>query len=411
MRFLLVLAVSLCASLPALSFGVGGTDSDSTAAPPVARDVDDPPVFGIMLNPLSLYSAVYGFGLEASASLYHVPVSGSRIRVSVWPSVRRQLAMLEIEAPDPVVSPLFVHGHILLSRNRAYRFYGVGPLSEEGDRTELDRDGLDAELGLGLQARGRRALAIPYVRYAGQEVKVDPVDLSGIPEQVGVTGASVDPARPVPGRGLAFGLKAELDGRDDPLAPRLGVVVQARVERYTSIADQGLSLSYDVFDGLVAGYLPMPFGHVLVGRGIFTTTSNRGDLALPFYHLPVLDWRLMPGYERNRFVGPDRLLLQAEYQAPVFPLGTFAELEAVVLVGVGNVYDDIGEQFRAAVEFGNDVARADGTVALRPSFGVGFKVGSFLHWIVGFSPEDVTPFGPLRFQFTYPFRAAAPALR
>lgn len=127
-----------------------------------------------------------------------------------------------------------------------------------------------------------------------------------------------------------------------------------------------------------APLLRLPVGwNVLSLRALTRRTEADGDLVVPFYLMPSLDGRLLPGYAWNRFFGNDLFVVTAEYAVPLFQLFDSAAMDELFSIGAGSVYDDIFEQFEGSIAVDDIRAAASNAYPLRPSVAVGFHLQSF----------------------------------
>lgn len=137
---------------------------------------------------------------------------------------------------------------------------------------------------------------------------------------------------------------------------------------------------------------PLAGNRSLTVRLMLDRSVHRAD-QVPYYFLPRLDTRLAPGWSRFRFYGNDRLVVGATYVHPIFEILKSHAYEALINVGLSQVYDDIAEDFSPRVAVAPDRASFRGAVPLEPTLGVGSRLVSrqtgeeLASVIVGFSAE------------------------
>jgi hypothetical protein len=210
------------------------------------------------------------------------------------------------------------------------------------------------------------------------------------------SGASAPgPAATVPDdaqTGLRAGLALRYDPHPPSHRPRRGLRLQAAWDRYVPL--DGADLRFDQVDLEARGVLPLYARHRLVARIGATLTTSRGDAPLPLYMQPTLSGTRVPGWPRAHAVGPDRLLGSLLYRFPLWGVGSSTMVEGHVGGHLAGLYDDLSDQFAAAISRAKRPAGPD--VPLRPSGSVGlrlsvpFRPRAAVDLAVGVSPEGVS---------------------
>jgi hypothetical protein len=162
-------------------------------------------------------------------------------------------------------------------------------------------------------------------------------------------------------------------------------------------------------------FVPMPwYRHVLGFRLAGFGTRADGGRTVPFYHLPVIDDRLVAGYGGYRLTGRDGLLASVEYRFPLFALLDIVGVDAAVHLHLGNTYDDLFRQFSPRVDFRRRVEVRGGRVPLRPALGIGGRLVAlpservYLDGMLGITPEG---FGLAGLTFVHDIRTYRRAIR
>lgn len=139
---------------------------------------------------------------------------------------------------------------------------------------------------------------------------------------------------------------------------------------------------------------PLAGNRSLTVRLMLDRSVHRGE-QVPYYFLPRLDTRLAPGWNRFRFYGNDRLVLGATYVHPIFEILKSHAFEAVINLGLSQVYEDIANDFSPRVAVAPDRASFRGNVPLEPTLGLGSRLVSrqsgeeLASVIIGFSAEGI----------------------
>ena len=331
--------------------------------------------------PSPIWGRTAGFAAGVGYEIENLMLPGSRLLATAKPGQFLGRYTLTYFAADPFKAPVYGLANVYYETTGHQWYYGVGPASARGAQMIIEKHMVEAEVRLGLQPLNRRVFVQPVVKYLRHDVdgfkaydtgatsKLSPESLSNLLSSAGMLPNSTDFYE-----GFGYGLAAGIDLRDNPIRTGKGLLVQGFANRY----DFGgvPEPAYDQYG--VSAYAYVPVGtNTLALRVNTQLTSNRGEGDIPFFLLPSLHGRMLPGYSWDRFFGMDLLAVNLEYIVPLFDLYRWVAMDALVSVGAANVYDDISEQFEPSVSFDKRLEPNQETYPLRPSAAVGFQVESF----------------------------------
>ena len=330
------------------------------------------------LAPSALYSSNLGIGFGAGVAVDNVGWRGTELGADVRVQHRALGAGATFATADPYAARVF--GLVSASATTTSRrlFFGVGPFS--GARAlALPHNEVDAEIRAGVYPLGSTALLVqPGVRFLldrSGEVRGDsPASLGQLDA---ASRAAVEPVIGETRTGLSAGVDLTADFRDWPAYPRSGVVVSAEARRFFGLDARALRFTRTAVQS--TAYTPI-YGRTVLFGSVVGVVTRQGDAdgdgaadPIPYYYLPTLDERAAVAYRQDRLTGRDLFALSAGVRAPLYDfLGVYG-IDAVVVGYLGNVYDDIFEQFSPAVTFGRETA-AGRRAALRPALGLGLGV-------------------------------------
>jgi hypothetical protein len=261
------------------------------------------------------------------------------------------------------------------------RFYGRGPAASSDARLNLDLRSWWARLRVGVRLLGGLRVQ-PRVSVVGGEVR------PGSPADLPAGTASGAEARL-----LQPGVDVILDTRNRTAAATRGVRIQAGAFRAFGLDDS--ALRYDRLSLAAQGFLPLGGRHRLAGRLRVDATARRGDARVPFFLLPRLDGRTVPGFARGRFFGSERVVASALYRFPIARPWNLFHLDGHLGVHAASVYDDFG-QFTPAVSFDERLDAGRTTYPLRPAVSAGLRLGpvfrdeTYVGLAAGWSPDGLT---------------------
>ncbi|MGA7304014.1 MAG: BamA/TamA family outer membrane protein [Rhodothermales bacterium] len=374
--------------------------SDSTLVDEALDDYQHRIRYGFLVDPFSIYSSTYGFGIRALATVYNLPFTGSRLRATLAPYQRRGVYALSLRTHDPEVNDVFGLFRVRYETTRAYRYYGLGPNSMKNDQLFVDMDRFEVVARVGFQFAEDRFMIQPFATYSwdkanGLDEGDDPStldqrsqdNLAIVLGQVASPSGITDNAQ----SGVKVGVSLLADHRNRRAYPTAGTLAEITATHYMSRGDFDVSFDQLKFDGHL--FVSVAGDHVLAFRALAKTTSSSGNDPVPFYLLPQVDFSLLGGYKGHRLIGDDLLVLTTEYRWPMVNLSDLYQVTGFVQAGVGNVFDDLANM-KLSVSFDRNPDPNDH--GLRPGFGIGLRVAALeqgrdlIYWMLGFSPEGVT---------------------
>lgn len=251
-------------------------------------------------------------------------------------------------------------------------FFGLGPDSEEGDRTSYLERGL--EFGVDLWLEPVRGL-----RIGGGAAWMNPRIGSGEDPRFPSTDELFDPST-IPGfqnppEFVRLGGTVSFDWRDKPLRPRAGGFYGVKLSNYKDQATGSFDFRQYEFD--VQQYIPwMNRFRVLALRANVVISDVDAGNEVPFFYMPHLGGgELLRGFREFRFRDRNSILLSAEYRWEAW-----WPLEMALFVDAGKV-----AARRSDIDFHN----------LEVSYGLGFRFHSVkavsLRLDLAFSREGFIP--------------------
>lgn len=234
---------------------------------------------------------------------------------------------------------------LLLERDAAVRFFGLGGASREENETNftLETTGFRGRFGVNITPTARLSLGerVEWIDVRRGGVRDLPFIAERFPNLPGLDGAVIHAQR------VAF----TFDTRDSLTTPTRGVAAGAFLEAsaealgsaadYVRIGGEGVSLN-PAFDHRL----------VFVAHGLVEVLS--GDDDTPFFVRPALGGEdTLRGFGANRFFGDGRLLLNLEARVRMLRLELFgveAEFEGVPFVDLGKVFTSVGAVHRGRLE-------------------------------------------------------------
>lgn len=364
-----------------LLLGAGTFLLTDAAAQPESSDAASPELdASFRLFPAPLWSRSAGFAAGVGFEVENSLRPYDRLLVAAKPGQHLGRYSATYFAGDPARQALYGLANVYFETTGRRWYYGAGPASSMRDRIAVEKRMIEAELRGGIQVLGRRLFLQPSWAFHRQDVRdVRNWDERALMRLSAASLRHLDAASgSLPGtsalqRGISYGTAAGLDLRDRPYRPRRGVLLQASMRRFR-FQEPG-NLRFERYAVGAYGYLPLR-GGVLSLRTLLELTEADGDVTLPFYFLPSLDGRTLPGYAIHRFFGNDLFALTVEYAVPLFQFANVVALDALFSAGAGSVYDDISEQFEARISFDDVFDDGAGAYPLRPSAATGIALES-----------------------------------
>ena len=409
-RFAILLSAALLAPVPSTS---GQSRTDTADQNDVGADstLERHPIdTSIKIYPTPIWSRTSGFSAGVGYEIDNLLMPRGRLLVTAKPGQHLGRYTATYFAKDAYNDPVYGLANVYYETTGRHWYYGLGPASASRNKVAVEAKMLEAELRVGFQPVNRRLLIQPLVRYIRHESvgfeewdegaisRLDPESLENLELTAG--SSSSDRIQ----KGFAFGLVGGIDLLDRALRPRRGLLLQASTQRFQFDVPDGLE--YDQHGFYAYGFLPVRRGVVAL-RAVTILTNQRGTTPIPFYFLPSLHGRMLPGYSWDRFVAPDLFVLTAEYMHPLFNVYNIIGLDALLSVGAGNVYDDLFDQFKADLTFEDDPSPGQASYPLRPSVAAGFDLyranrsGFDFRVLVGLGTEGIRL---VRFGFVHDLR-------
>lgn len=332
------------------------------------------------IYPSPLWSRTAGFSAGVGLELENLLMPGGSFLITVKPGQHLGRYTATYFAKDAFTDPVYGLANVYYETTGRQWFYGIGPASSPDRKVAVEKHMIEAEVRLGWQPLGRLLQVQPLVKYIRHRAvgfrnwddeATERLDERSLHNLQFSTGSGEDDGLQ---EGLAYGLLGGIDLRDRPVRPRRGMLVQAIAQRFDFQTPSGLT--YDQLGIYAYGFIPVRSGTVAL-RAVTQLTDQRSSVTIPFYLLPSLHGRILPGYSWDRLFGPDMLALTIEYQVPLFNIFDWAALDWLFSVGAGNVYDDLFDQFEAVITFKEHLEPGRDTYPLRPSISTGFDFFTF----------------------------------
>lgn len=357
----------------------------------------------VRVYPLDVWSPRVGPGGAAGLVVNNLGRQHAQWLVTAAPALHEQVGTFSFASANPRRAEQYVLYDAWARHTDRRWFYGLGPGSKEASRLAFDQTTLRARLRAGQSLLNGHLHLQPRVKLQYHRLSDIGSDLSLLRPR---SQDHLNRLRPdaTPGDeqlGLRVGTAVQLDTRNDLLKPTQGVLLQVEWDHYVALDDSGVD--FDQVDINASGFVPFGGAHRLAVQGRLALTVSQGSVPVPFYQLPTLDGSLVPGWNRSRFVGADRLLSSVLYRFPLIDASGLLQLEGHVGLHAASVYDDIGNQFEASLSFEDPLSETDATYPLRPAasaglhFGVPLRERTVVELAVGLSPEGVSG---VRFTFS-----------
>lgn len=238
------------------------------------------------------------------------------------------------------------HGHVL--------FWGAGPESLEGDRSDFQWDRQAAEVSGG----ARLGSAWVGGGAAFEDNRVDRGFDDGLPDVQDRFGAALPFGVAERTEYARFDGRGALDLTHTRGFQRRGVFLAAGASLYRGV--DGTESDFHRLDGRAHGYLPLNLRQQLAVQGIVKVTRSDGGAGVPFTHLAGLgDREGGRAYDDGRFRDLDMAAVMAEFRWEVWrELHHLSRVESFLFLDLGGVAPRLGE--------------LDGE-DLRESYGFGFR--------------------------------------
>jgi hypothetical protein len=277
-----------------------------------------------------------GAGISAGAEYEHRHFANGffDLRASTLVSLRLyQRHELQLTFPHVFHSRLFVD---VLGLYRSYTqvsYFGVGPGTQEGDRTDYHIDGPAIYGSLGLRpARGMviggRIAALDNDLHRGRGSKHPSIEEKFTPAEL--PGYLQEPDY------FQVGFFAYFDRRNDPEDPTRGARYELQASRFLARGLDGFD--FDELQAEAEHYLPVSARATLASRIQTVFTGTREGQEVPFFLLPSLGGReSLHAFSMDRFRDRHLLFLNSELRYQATP-----EIRISGFVDVGQVFPRAG---------------------------------------------------------------------
>jgi hypothetical protein len=240
--------------------------------------------------------------------------SGDRVRSNLWghASINRFYAAgTGVELPHVGGRDLSFALEGLHSDAPQLEYYGSGPDSAKGDRTNYRRE--DTLFQFRIRFRPQRRLT-PACRVGGLLLNVGPGTNDRFATTESAFGPDQAPGVDVQSDFLVAGCSIDLDLRDFPLDPYSGTYAGARYDRYSALDFD--RFSFHRLTAAAEQYIPFLNQKRVIALLARTEFSwHSGDQVVPFYLQSTLGSdQDLRGFRRYRFYDENSIALTAEYR-------------------------------------------------------------------------------------------------
>ena len=393
---------------------------DILAAPTISRgDTTTSVVIRPRLAPSAIYSQSRGFGIAGGIAVENLVTEGTEAALDLRLSQRYQGLALSAFTADRYSAPVYAFASVEGSTTTRRRFFGIGPYTDDENKLFLNYTSLDAEARVGMYPLGHTGLFLqPGARFLMdhlRELEEDQgisLDTLRLADPASLRAVESDDVLNNRRYGVSLGLEVASDLRDWRAYPRRGTFVSVEGRRFYAL--DGSGLKYNRLAISTLGYLPIRGRTALIGRTNFVLTRSDDNDPIPFYYLPVLDTRLLTAYSADRFVGRDVFAVGGGLRVPLADFIGVYGIDALFMGYLGNVYDDVFEQFEVGVRFDDGAIERGARVPLRPALGIGLGIVNLdkervvLGVLLGISPSGVSV---ASLRIAYDLRDARPLFR
>ena len=366
------------------------------------------------IYPLSFWGPRAAIGGGAGLIVHNVARSDDELLFTAAPARYEQVATLSYATRPPATARTYGIFSTRYARTTRDWFYGFGPFSDADTRVAFELQTIQSGVRVGTRL-------LPSVRLQGHG-RVEHYRLydGSLPDRPGddavayartvldLTTDAHPTGAPLTHTGVAGGFDLTYDRRDRSALTRSGVLVRATGEGHAAVG--GIEASFLRSDVEVAGWLPIAGRHrVAVRLRLTQTHALDAEPIAPHFLLPTLGGRLVPGLQRRRYTGEDRLVASALYRFPIASVLGFT-IDGHAGVHAASVYTDVGAQFDLRFS-GWTAPEPRATVPLVNAASAGVTVGpifrdeTYLDLAVGVGPEAVTG---VRFSFTQSINSPRP---
>lgn len=337
----------------------------------------------LRVYPLDVWGPEAGWGFGGGVVLHNAFRPGDQWLLTAAPALHETVGTLSYATGDPQRDAAYLLADVRARTTGRQPFYGTGPFTRDANRVDVDMADLWLRLRPSRWLRDRTVLVQPAASVRRHVVR----STSG---SDGAPRLNSDGAQ----WGMQVGLRAAYDTRDRSRGATRGVFLRASYDYYAEVSSGDVQVDRVSADAY--GFVPLGGSHRLVLRLQSDVATRRGDAPVPFYLLPRLGGRQVPGWDRDRFFGSDRLVASALYRFPLVTLQDVFVIGGHMGAHAASVYDDIGRQFAFDLDAGETVDPQDSRVPLRPALSTGVRLGplfrdeTYFDLALGVSPEGIT---------------------
>ncbi len=334
-----------------------------------------------------------GLGIELTTAN---KIPGIEFRARAMTSIRLY-RRFELSAFLPKIGDDKTHAEVWFSYLRRTRdtFFGIGPRSSEGDRTNFDLETRDAEAMLfrdftpSFQAGvylGRLSIS----SYRGQFDDEPAIDVlfSGDPNVQPVT--RWVPALKEQLRFFAYGAFFEYDGRNDESGLTRGGYIYGRLASADGL-NNNIPTTYGWTEGQLDGRVYVPLGSRKTSfalRAMADLRSPKGGSQVPFYANAFLGGRrFVRGFSNYRFRSHNLLLYSGELRQTVFALKEDRGVDIAFFGDVGKSWGDTRSKTNPAITINDKYGEAPWRAGYGPAIQFRYNKDLAVRIDWGHSPE------------------------
>lgn len=350
----------------------------------------------LRVYPFDVWGPRVGPGIGAGLVVHNAGRSHARWLLTAAPALHEQVGTLSFASANPDRADQYVLVSLRGLHTDRRWFYGLGPASDVDTRLSFRQHAARAQVRLGQALWQRRLRVEPHatlqhVRTTGVTGNRSALSPRSATHVRRLLGSGPPGARQT---GMRVGGTLRLEAPAPRSSDRAGVTLQTTWDRYLDLS--GSELAFDQWDVEVRGVVPLQGQHRLALHAGLVRTWSRDDAPVPFYQRPTLDGSLVPGWPRSRFVGADRVATSIRYRFPLINEPPLFRLGGHVGLHAASIYDNVTEQFAAALAFDRTRDVDATTYPLQPSASLGVSMEvpmrprTQIEFAVGISPEGLS---------------------
>ena len=286
------------------------------------------------------YSSRGGAGLKFSYK--NLLSEGSTIKIGTAAGLRsRQKYQLDVQKIKLFRSPIYADISIGYGLLPDEKFYGIGPNSNKGDKSDFSHEQMIIYCGLGAQLTRRMDFSLQVSLehnniFNGKDPKTPSITETFLPEDI--------PGMEIGVRLIGGQIDLNYDSRNVKGAPTSGMELHlgGSIFYQTNRDNYGF---YKIFCDFKQ-YIHLFYGRNLVFRFATELTDPLDNRKIPFYHMAEMGhMETIRGFGRGRFHDLDMILASLEYRYPVLR-SRESGLDALIFADGGQVSRDIFTDFQ-----------------------------------------------------------------